>query len=66
MVREIQCRANAILFETQQSTDALGNERVRIIRPSPAKAETSSCASSSPLQPWFDKTWTPNELELVQ
>jgi hypothetical protein len=33
------------------------------IKPFPAKAGTSSYG---PLEPWFEKTWKPGEIELVK
>ena len=35
-------------------------------RPCPARAGTRSCASTARLKPWFDKTWRPGEIELMQ
>ena len=43
-----------------QATKATG------CRPGPERAGTSSCGSMAPSQPWFDKTWRPGEVELME
>jgi len=63
---KIQCRANAILFETRQSTHATGERKITNYKTVPGKGWNVHLRLYSPVQSWFDETWRTGEFELVK